>query len=141
MSSSTKDNRNSLRMCCQPKRRLIKSLERFGEISLEREYFSGFSAGRVEQSRLPLLHIFRNYIYMAYWPKTMEKNKGRNYMIMMQYEHQNFYHTHFSVLPLAFPESSPRAQLRSKRALKGRVRWEQILRMGRGEYEVMREIK
>ena len=62
-------------------------------------------------------------------------------MIMMQYEHQNFYHTHFSVLPPAFPEPSPRARLRSKRALKGRVRREQMLRIGGVEYEVMREIK
>ena len=50
----------------------------------------------------------------------------------MQYEHQNFYHTHFSVLPPAFPEPSPRAQLRSERALKGHVWQEQILRMGGG---------
>ena len=75
MSPSTKDNRNSLRMFYQPKRRLIKSLERFGGISIEREYSSGFSAGRVEQSRLTLLHIFRNYIYMVFGPKTMEKIK------------------------------------------------------------------
>ena len=63
-------------------------------------------------------------------------------MIMMQYEHQNLHHIHLSVLPPAFPESSPRARLRSKRALKGRVRWEQMLRMGGGvEYEIVREIK
>ena len=53
----------------------MKSLERFGEISLEREYFSGFSAGRVEQNHLPLLHMFQDYIYMAFGPKTMEKIK------------------------------------------------------------------
>ena len=75
MFPSTKDNRNCFRICSQPKRRLIKSLERFGEISLEREYSSGFSAGRVEQSCLTLLHIFQNYIYMAFGPKTMEKIK------------------------------------------------------------------
>ena len=61
---------------------------------------------------------------------------------MMQYEHQNFHHIHLSVLPPAFPEPSPRARLRSKRALKGRVWREQILRMGGGvEYEIVREIK
>ena len=60
----------------------------------------------------------------------------------MQYEHQNFHHMHLSVLPLAFPEPSPRAWLRSKWALKGRERWEQILRMGGGvEYGIVKEIK
>ena len=77
MSSSTKDNRNSLRMCCQPKRRLIESLERFGEISLEREYFLRFSAGRVEQSRLLFItHISKLHIH-DFGPKTMEKIKGK----------------------------------------------------------------
>ena len=53
-------------------------------------------------------------------------------MTMMQYEHQNVYHIHLSVLPSAFPEPSPSARLRGKRALKGRERWEQILMWGEG---------
>ena len=120
MSPSTKDNRNSFRICSQPKRRLIKSLERFGEISLKREYFSGFSAGRVKQSRLLFItHISKLHIH-DFGPKTMGKIKRKSYMIMMQYEHQNFHHMHLSVLPPAFPKLSPRARLRSKQALKGR---------------------
>ena len=119
---------------------------KFGEVwrnIFEREYFPGFSAGRVEQSRLFnfITHISKLHIH-DFWPKTMEKNKRKNYMIMMQYEHQKFHHIHLSVLPPAIPESSPRARLRSKRALKGRVRREQMLRMGGGvEYEIVREIK
>ena len=77
MFSSTKDNRNSLRICYQPKGRLIESLERFGEMSLEREYFPRFSAGRVEQSRLFFItHISKLHI-PDFGPKTMEKIKGK----------------------------------------------------------------
>ena len=129
-------------MCCQPKRRLIESLEKFGEISLEREYFLRFSASRVEQSRLLfIIHTSKLHIH-GFGPKTTEKIKGKNYTTMMQYEHQNLHHIHLSVLPSSFPESSQSARLRVKRALKGRERREQILMWGRGvEYRIVREIK
>ena len=129
-------------MCCQPKRRLIESLEKFGEISLEREYFLKFSAGRVEQSHLLfIIHTSKLHIH-DFGPKTMEKIRGKNYITMMQYEHHNLHHIHLSVLPSAFPEPSPSVQFRGKRALKGRERREQILMWGRGvEYRIVREIK
>ena len=64
-------------MCCQPNRRLEESLERSGEISLKREYFSRFSAGRVKQSRpLFITHILKLHIH-DFGPKTMEKIKGK----------------------------------------------------------------
>ena len=60
---------------------------------------------------------------------------------MMQYEHQYFYHSYFSVLPPAFPEPPPRARLRGKQALKGRVQREQILRIEESNVEFLRGIK
>ena len=109
---------------------------------LKREYFSGFSANRVKQSRLFFItHISKLHIH-GFGTKTMGKIKRKSYMIMMLYEHQNFHHMHLSVLPPAFPEPSPRARLRGKRALKGRERREQILMMGGGvEYKIVKEIK
>ena len=50
-------------------------MERFGEISLKREYFSEFSAGRVKQSRLSFItHISKLHIH-DFGTKTIGKIK------------------------------------------------------------------
>ena len=52
-------------------------MERFGEISLEREYFPRFSAGRVEQSRrLFITHISKLHIH-DFGTKTIGKIKRK----------------------------------------------------------------
>ena len=60
-----------------PNRRLEESLERFGEISLKREYFSGFSASRVKQSRhFFITHISKLHIH-DFVTKTIGKIKRK----------------------------------------------------------------